>query len=147
MPKLRRDTAAQLLALVTLLGVAMAFGLTAGTRFLMPGPMTSAHGGIEACSACHTNSGTGKLGWVHGLVAGDPRADSKACLTCHKMPDTAFNAHGASVDVLQKSTIRLTKIAAGRAQPPSARAQSVAFPMQACSARRVIKNTRAANLI
>lgn len=130
MPKLRRDTAAQLLALASLLGVAVAFGLTAGTRFLMPGPMTSAHGGIEACSACHTNSGTGKLGWVHGLVAGDPRADSKACLACHKMPDTAFNAHGASVDVLQKSTLQLTKIAAGRSLPPSARAQSVAFPMQ-----------------
>ena len=78
----------------------------------MPGPLTSAHGAIENCSACHTKSGSGKLSWIHGLVAGDPLADSKACLTCHKMPDTAFNAHSASAEALKQSTKRLTKIAA-----------------------------------
>ncbi|MCC7252603.1 hypothetical protein [Hyphomicrobium sp.] len=117
-----------LLALVTIVCLSAAFFLAKGTQFLMPGPLTSAHGAIETCSACHTKSGSGKLSWVHGFVAGDRLADSKACLACHKMPDTAFNAHGASAEVLKSSTERLTKIAAETPVPQSARAQSVAFP-------------------
>ena len=101
----------------------------------MPGPLASAHGAIENCSACHTKSGSGKLSWIHGLVAGDPLADSKACLTCHKMPDTAFNAHGASAEVLKQSTERLTKIAAETPAPQWARTQSIAFPTHDVVAR------------
>jgi hypothetical protein len=82
-----RDRLAVLLALVTVVCLGSAFFLSKGTHVLMPGPLASAHGAIENCSACHTKSGSGKLSWIHGLVAGDPRADSKACLTCHKMPD------------------------------------------------------------
>ena len=123
-----RDRLAVLLALVTVACLVSAFFLAKDTQFLMPGPLASAHGAIENCSACHTKSGSGKLSWIHGLVAGDPLADSKACLTCHKMPDTAFNAHGASAEVLKQSTKRLTKIAAGTPAPRSARAQSIAFP-------------------
>lgn len=131
----RRDRLAVQLALVTVIGVGLAFVFSKGTRFLMPGPLTSAHGAIEACSTCHTKSGTGKLSWVHGLVAGDPLADSKACLTCHKMPDTAFNAHSASAEVLKQSTERLAKIAARTPPPPSARAQGLAFPTHDVVAR------------
>ena len=127
-PGFRRDSVAVLLALVTVVCLASAHFLSKGTQFLMPGPLASAHGAIENCSTCHTKSGSGKLSWVHGLVAGDPLADSKACLTCHKMPDTAFNAHSASAEVLKQSTNRLTKIAAASPAPPSARAQSIAFP-------------------
>ena len=125
----RRGRLTVLLALVTVVCLVPAFLLSKGTQLLMPGPLTSAHGAIEKCDACHTKSGSGKLGWIHGLVAGDPLADSKACLTCHKMPDTAFNAHSASAEVLKHSTKRLTKIAAGSNAPQSARAQSIAFPM------------------
>jgi len=131
----RRDRLAVMLAIATFVCVVAAFLLTKGTRMLMPGPLASAHGAIEKCSACHTKSGTGKLSFVHGLVAGDPEADSKACLTCHKMPDTAFNAHGASADVLEASTLRLTKIASQIEAPPSARAQSIAFPTHAIEER------------
>ena len=127
-PGSRRDRLAVLLALVTVVCLGAAFFLSKDTQFLMPGPLASAHGAIENCSACHTKSGSGKLSWIHGLVAGDPLADSKACLTCHKMPDTAFNAHSASAEVLEQSTKRLTKIAAGTPAPQSARAQSIAFP-------------------
>jgi hypothetical protein len=123
-----RDRLASFLALVTVGCIALAFILGKGTQFLMPGPLASAHGAIENCGACHTKSGTGKVAWLHGLVAGDPAADSKACLTCHKMPDTAFNAHSASPDTLKASTERLTKIAAATPVPVSARAQTVAFP-------------------
>jgi hypothetical protein len=134
-PGSRRDRLAVLLALVTVVCVGAAFFVSKGTQFLMPGPLASAHGTIEKCSACHTKSGSGKLSWMHGLVAGDPLADSKACLTCHKMPDTAFNAHSASAEVLKQSTARLTKIAAGTPQPQSARAQSTAFPTHDVVAR------------
>ena len=126
----RRNHLAVLLALVTAVCLGSALFLSKGTQLLMPGPLTSGHGAIENCNACHTKSGSNKLSWLHGLVAADPLADSKACLTCHKMPDTAFNAHGASAEVLKQSTKRLTKIAAGSTAPRSARAQSVAFPMK-----------------
>jgi hypothetical protein len=129
-PGSRRDRLAVLLALVTVVCLGSALFLSKGTQMLMPGPLASGHGAIENCSGCHTKSGSGKLSWIHGLVAADPRADSKACLTCHKMPDTAFNAHSASADVLKQSTKRLTKIAAGSSAPLSARAQSIAFPMK-----------------
>ena len=134
-PGSRRDRLAVLLALVTVVCLGSAFLLSKGTQFLMPGPLTSAHGAIENCSACHTKSGSGKLSWIHGLVAGDPLADSKACLTCHKMPDTAFNAHGASAEVLKQSTERLMKIAAETPAPQSARTQSIAFPTHDVVAR------------
>jgi hypothetical protein len=126
----RRDRLAVLLALVTVVCLGAALFLSKGTQLLMPGPLTSGHGAIENCNACHTKSGSNKLSWIHGLVAADPLADSKACLTCHKMPDTAFNAHSASTEVLKQSTKRLTKIAAGSTAPQSARAQSIAFPME-----------------
>ena len=134
-PGSRRDLLAVLLALVAVVCLGSAFVLSRGTQFLMPGPLASPHSAIENCSACHTKSGKGKLSWLHGLVAGDPLADSKACLTCHKMPGTAFNAHGASPEVLKRSTARLTKIAAATPQPQSARAQSTAFPTHDVVAR------------
>ena len=123
-----RDRLAALLAVVTVVCVGAAFFFAKDTKFLMPGPLASSHAAIENCNACHTKSGSGKFSWLHGLVAGDRVADSKACLTCHKMPDTAFNAHGASAEVLEQSTKGLTKIAAGTPVPRSARAQSIAFP-------------------
>ncbi|MFM9847538.1 MAG: hypothetical protein ACKVP3_10300 [Hyphomicrobiaceae bacterium] len=127
-PGSRRDRLAMRLAFVTVVGLGAAFLFAKNPQFLMPGSLTSAHGAIENCSTCHTQSGDGKLTWIHGLVAGDRHADSKACLTCHKMPDTAFNAHGASENVLKQSTERLTKVAARTPAPQSAHAQSVAFP-------------------
>lgn len=127
-PAAGRDRAAMLTAVATVVFFGVAVLLSKGTQVLMPGPLASAHGAIQSCSACHTKAGSGKLSWIHGLVAGDPAADSKACLTCHRMPETAFNAHGASDDVLRQSTERLIKIAAQTPAPQSARAQNAAFP-------------------
>jgi len=132
---LPRDGLAALLALVTVICLGLAFFLLQDTQFLMPGPLASAHGAIENCSACHTKSGSGKLSWIYGLVAGDPLADSKACLTCHKMPETAFNAHGASTEVLEQITKQLTKIATATPAPQWARTQSIAFPTHDVVAR------------
>ena len=127
-PSFRRDRLALLVALITAASTLTAFFLSKGAHFLMPGSLTSAHASIENCSSCHGKSGGGKLSWIHGLVAGDPIADSKACMTCHKMPATAFFPHDASPDVLISSTKRLTKIAATTPGPLSARAQNAAFP-------------------
>ena len=123
-----RDRLAVLLALVTVICVGAAFLLARDAKFLMPGPLASAHSAIDNCSACHANTGNGKLSWIGGLVAGDPLADSEACLTCHRMPDTAFHAHSASDEVLEQSTKRLAEIAGRTRAPLSARAQGVAFP-------------------
>ncbi len=124
-----RGRIAWLLALATVLGIGVVFVGAKGLNFLMPGQLASVHGGIEKCSTCHSKSGTNKVSWLHGLAAGDRHGDSKACLTCHKMPDTALNAHGAAADVLKQSTMRLTKIAAQSPAPSAARAQNTAFPM------------------
>ena len=130
-----RDRLAMLIALVTVLSVGSAFFLSRNTQFLMPGPLASAHSAIENCDVCHSKSGSGKLSWAHRLVAGDPLDDSKACLTCHKMPDTALNPHSASPEMLEQSTARLTRIASKIPAPHAARAQSVAFPADAIIAR------------
>ena len=127
-PDSLRDRLAVLLALATIVCLGLAFFFARDPQFLMPGPLASAHGSIETCGTCHANSGSGKLSWIGGLVAGNPLADSQACLACHKMPDTAFNAHSAGAQVLEQSTKRLSKLAAGTPVPQSARAQSAAFP-------------------
>lgn len=131
----RRDRLAIIAALVTVTGLIATFLFSAGTHFLMPGPLASSHATVEQCSACHTTSGSGKLSWLHGLVAGDRAADSKACLTCHRMSDSAFNPHGAADDVLAESTKRLLRIAAATPVPRSARAQNAAFPADDVVAR------------
>jgi hypothetical protein len=124
-----------LLAAVTVVCLGAVFILARDMTFMAPGPLTSAHSAIENCSACHTKSGTGNLSWVQGLVPGDRHADSQACLACHKMPDTAFNAHSASLEVLKRSTKRLTKVAAETPEPQWAWAQNVAFPNHDMAAR------------
>ena len=126
----RRNQLAVLLALVTVICLGSAMFFSKGTQLLMPGPLTSGHAAIESCTACHTKSGSNKMSWLHGLVAANPLADSNACLTCHKMPATAFNPHGASTEALKQSTRRLAKIAARSTAPRSAIAQGIAFPMK-----------------
>jgi hypothetical protein len=134
-PASRRDRIAAFFALATAVALGLAFIFVKDTQFLMPGALSSAHGAIENCDACHTKSGKGKLSWIHGLVGGDRIADSKACLTCHRMPETAFNAHGAAENALLKSTMRLTSVAARTPAPTSARAQGTLFPADSVIAR------------
>ena len=123
-----RDRIALIVGLMAVASLGSVFVFSTGTKFLMPGPLISAHGAIVECGACHTRSGSGKLSWLRGLVAGDPLADSKACLVCHKMPDTAFNAHGASASILKQMTDRSVKMAGRPVAPLSAYVQDAAFP-------------------
>lgn len=123
----QRDTLAIILVLATIICLGAAF-VVQGQSFLTPGPLSSAHSSIAACSSCHAKSGSDALSWVAGLVPRDRLADSKACLTCHKIPDPVFNAHGATDAVLQQSTQRLTEVAAQTPVPISGHAQTIAFP-------------------
>ncbi|MGE0056169.1 MAG: hypothetical protein AB7S74_18395 [Hyphomicrobium sp.] len=125
-----RDHVASFAAVVTVVTLGAAFSLSTSTQFLMPGPLSSVHGAIEECSACHTKSGTGKLKWLQGLLPRTHRADSDACLSCHNISKTsAFNAHGARADMLKKSSERLAPLALTSPAPQAARAQDVAFPV------------------
>ncbi len=133
-PATRRDRLAIQMALVTIACLGLVFVVSRDTGFLMPGPLASPHATIGECRSCHTNSGTGKVSWLRGFFAGDRLADSKACLTCHQMPDTAFNAHGAAIEVLTRSTQRLSKLGAETRASRSAHAQAVAFPTDAVTA-------------
>ena len=127
-----RDRIALFFALAAIIAITLMLLLSDRNHALMPGRLASAHGTIEKCSSCHSESGSGagtaKLSWVRGLVRGDAHTNSKSCIACHKMPETALNAHGASESILQQSTERHLPIAAKISPPLSARAQNVAFP-------------------
>ena len=127
-PAAARDRVAKFSAIATALVLVGVFVFAKGTQFLMPGPLISAHSAIGGCGTCHTQSGDGKIGWLYGLVAGDRVADTKACISCHKMSDTALNAHGAAPEVLNASTERLLKVAAQMRAPRAARTQDKRFP-------------------
>jgi len=126
----RRAMLAYATAALTAVCLLGAFLFANGTQFLMPGPLASAHGAIEDCGACHVESGAGKLSWLHGLIAANPRGDADACLSCHKMPDTAFNPHSITPEKLDLSTRKLEKSAATTIPASlSAQAQKSVFPM------------------
>ena len=127
-PGSRRGKVAMLVAFLTVVGTGLTFWLAGDTRFLMPGPLASAHVAIESCNACHTDSGNGQLSWIKGLASADPLSDSKACLSCHQMPNTALNPHGASNAELKQRTDRLVNVAANTPVPQSAHTQNAAFP-------------------
>lgn len=127
-PAAQRDRLALLAAVATVIALAAALLIAKDARFLMPGPLASAHASIENCNACHAASGGGKLGWLHGLVSGDHVADSKACLGCHQMPDTALNPHAVAMNVLDQSTQRLSAVAARTPAPSWAYARSFPLP-------------------
>lgn len=126
-PSALRERIARQLALSTMVVMAIMFAVASGPQFLMPGPLSSAHGSITACKSCHAASGSGNFSWIRGLIAAEPHGDSKACLSCHQMPETALNAHGTSVETLKASTDRLVKLAANTA-PLAATTQEALFP-------------------
>ncbi len=95
-------------AMITLGLVAVSISVAGGSNLLTPGPMTTAHGTVEKCSSCHAGVKPGPVGWMHSVfAAANPREDSMACLTCHKIGPTAINPHSTDVDVLEKATNRI----------------------------------------
>jgi hypothetical protein len=81
---------------------------------LMPGPLSAAHATLTNCATCHGGLGTGKLDWLHRLVAtAKPEMDSKLCLRCHDRGAQPFAPHGYPVAALQ----RLRRFLAGKEKP------------------------------
>ena len=106
---MQRGTA-RWLATITFGVLAVAVTLTGGVNLLSPGPMATPHGSVENCSSCHSNIKPGPVGWVHNVfAASDPRKDSEACLTCHKIGSTATNPHSADPKTLERLTKRIEK--------------------------------------
>ena len=85
------------------------FAVYAGnSRRMDPGPISLVHGAIGECRTCHTNVADGSLGWLHSLATmADPRGDSAACVSCHKMDAAALNPHGLKASRLAQHTERL----------------------------------------
>ncbi|MDH3740302.1 MAG: cytochrome c3 family protein, partial [Hyphomicrobiales bacterium] len=103
-----QQAGARHLAMITAGLFALSVSFAGGTKLLMPGPLATSHGSVSECSSCHSKVDPGPVGWVHNIfTAADPRQDSKACLTCHKVGPTAVNPHGATLATLERTTKRL----------------------------------------
>ncbi len=127
----KREVASTWLAAATIGVVALAITYAANPRFLMPGPITTAHSTLGRCSDCHTNIASGSLGWVHAVVAtSQPKKDSGACLTCHELGKAALNPHGMELERLEAYTRWLEASAAAGTKPIPARVRNAVFPMQ-----------------
>ena len=111
----------------------LALAYSANLELLVPGPVTTAHGGVDKCSDCHANIAEGPFGWLHAAFAeANPREDTKACLVCHKQTNTALNPHGIEVERLRAYTKSVEANAAAKAQrtPASIRAREVILPVR-----------------
>ncbi len=109
--------------------LAVSLTFAGGTKLLMPGPMATPHGSVENCSSCHSNVKAGPMGWVHNVfAAADPRKDSMACVTCHKIGATAINPHSADMAMLENATNRMQKKNTAAANPVDL-LREAAFPI------------------
>lgn len=109
----------------------LALTYAGSAQLLMPGPMTTAHSPLSKCGECHSNIGEGQFGWLHGVIASaNPRKDSEACLTCHKMGPAALNPHGFESDKLNISTNRLKSVAESTPMPAVGRVINAIFPVE-----------------
>jgi len=127
----KREAVSKWIAALTLGVVVLAIAYAADTSLLMPGPITTAHGTLGKCSSCHTNTSDGQFGWLHAVVAtADPRKDSEACLTCHKLGDTALTPHGLEIARLEAYTKRLESTPAASELPVEASVRDAVFPTE-----------------
>lgn len=127
----KRELASRWLAALAVGVLLLVLAYAGNTQFLMPGAITTAHSPISDCSGCHSNIKDGKFGWVHVVVAAaNPRKDSNACLTCHKMGPAALSPHGLKLGALENSIRRLEAYAASNPLPVSARLRNAVFPFR-----------------
>ena len=124
---MQRGTA-RWVATITLGILAVSVTLVGGVELLSPGPMATPHGSVQDCKSCHSNIKPGPVGWVHNVfAASDPRKDSEACLTCHKIAENATNPHTANLKDLERLTERIKKNATSA--PVADRLREIAFPV------------------
>ncbi|GBF26702.1 hypothetical protein MnTg02_01743 [bacterium MnTg02] len=134
----KRGAVSKWVAILFIGFVVLTISYASNTQLLMPGPMTTAHSPLSKCGDCHSNITGGQFDWLHAIVASaNPRKDSDACLTCHKMGPAALNPHGLASDKLEVLTKRLQSFLGPTSAPMSARVRNVVFPVQNMSAAGV----------
>ena len=134
----RRELTAKWVAVVSIGIVALAISYAPDHSIFWPGPLSTAHGSITACKTCHTGVEDGRLGWLHAVVASaDTLRDSRACLSCHKMPETALKPHGLSAEELALITERFEEDERAQASKLLARLPSTLFPTAASTEGKV----------
>lgn len=133
-----REAVAKWVAALVFSLLALAITYANSTMVLKPGPITSMHASIGECKSCHSNLKPGQFGWVHSVfAAADPRQDSEACLTCHKMTKSALNPHGLKGDALEVLTDRLRASNTTKLPSASHRIQNTLFPFQKAMSKGV----------
>lgn len=134
----QREAVAKWVAALVFGLLALAITYAGSAMLLRPGPMTSAHSSIGQCKSCHSNVMQGRFGWVHSIFApANPRKDSSACLTCHKMTPAALNPHGLEGEKLEAITDRLKSHLTSTSKPAAARVQNTIFPFEKAMSKGV----------
>ena len=131
MPMPKREIVSWWLAAFTTGVLMLTIGYAADTKLFMPGPLTSSHSTLEQCSDCHSNVSKGQFGWLHTVFAtANPRKDSSACLTCHKMgEDVAHNPHGLEMSKLDAYVREIKAQASATTLPVKARVRKAVLPV------------------
>jgi len=72
-----------------------------------PGPLASAHGEIEACSACHGAADQSPLAWSLAVLSETTgHAESEKCLKCHSQGATPLRPHALPKERLTAVAIK-----------------------------------------
>ncbi len=128
----RRELVAKWAAAVSAGAVALLISYAQDPEIFGPGPLTTAHGPVGDCKSCHTSVADGQLGWIHSIVAtADSTADSRACLTCHKMPGSELKPHGLSEAQLAQISRSFEPEVTSKSASAFARLSSALFPIDA----------------
>ncbi|NQV61805.1 MAG: hypothetical protein HQ502_19215, partial [Alphaproteobacteria bacterium] len=73
------------------------------TAFINPGDLSFQHSALADCGSCHVSFHEGVTGWLRTAWSdNNATADSKPCITCHKMTGRGLLPHSLPVETLQK---------------------------------------------
>ncbi|WP_417678377.1 hypothetical protein [Roseibium sp.] len=98
-------------------------------RFLMPGPLTSAHASLTNCDACHAGVKAEKLGWLHSFAATtSAKENANLCVACHNVGDAPFSPHTNPVERLEKLTAAYQAGPDGRTVQNDSWVHRISFP-------------------
>jgi hypothetical protein len=128
----RRQGVVRWTVLLALAAVLLGTGGELGRRFVLSGDLTFQHGQVEGCGGCHGAGEHDALAWLAAaFTPASSQSDSKLCVKCHRLGESALNAHSLPPETLapagaerppQKAERRplLLSLAALAASPPAA---------------------------
>jgi hypothetical protein len=131
-PLRARRAAASKWAALFVFGIVIIAAIYASpTQFLMPGPLTTAHSLQTNCRSCHANVADGQIGWLHTILASaEPKKETAACLTCHKIDGREQAPHDLALQELKKRTKRVQSKAALSSPSITARFGNALLPVR-----------------